>query len=99
MWPAGAAQAADWPRWAGVWGSLPPPLAPVKPAWRRSNRALVGLVFDVHWYMQVLPLLGDPAVVSAGDEISVQLTMELDADIGVPPSYQITATILTNGNA
>ena len=47
----------------------------------------------------MLPLLGDPAVVSAGDEISVQLTMELDADIGVPPSYQITATILTNGNA
>ena len=42
---------------------------------------------------QVLPLLGAPTVVEAGDEISVQFTMALDDDIGVPPAYQITATV------
>ena len=42
---------------------------------------------------QVLPLLGAPTVVEAGDEVSVQFTMALDGDIGVPPAYDITATV------
>ena len=42
---------------------------------------------------QVLPLLGAPTVVEAGHEISVQFTMALDDDIGVPPAYEIAATV------
>ena len=42
---------------------------------------------------QVLPLLGAPTVVEAGDEVAVQFTMALDDDIGVPPAYGITATV------
>ena len=41
----------------------------------------------------MLPLLGAPTVVEAGDEVSVQFTMALDDDIGVPPAYDITATV------
>ena len=57
-----------------------------------QSRGMAGEPRESHW-QTVLPLLGTPAVVKAGDEISVQFTMELDVDIGVPPSYEITATV------
>jgi hypothetical protein len=50
IWPAGAAQEADWPRLAGAWSSLAQPLALVKPARRPSSRTLVGRPCVRHRY-------------------------------------------------
>ena len=48
MWPASAAQEADWPRLAEACGSLGHPLALVKPARRHSARTVCwALLFRV----------------------------------------------------
>ena len=47
IWPAGAAQAADWPRLAGAWSSLRRDLALRGASGAPAGRSLSHLVFDI----------------------------------------------------